>query len=373
MLASPQARVNAAYDEALRDAAAHRMSHSPGRRHHHHHHRRHHSSPRRRYHGHHHHRHGHHHRQAATVMATEHHAHHDHLQHVGGLVEHRDIHHRQFGEHGHGTACIPREYGHEQDYLEHAHRLTSAEELPQPDPRDLPPNMMQNYRQRISKMLVVPQTRQVKVPVATQKQIETTELRPTVSRHCVTDTNYEVHEEEYTQVVERKGTRFREMYIRTVVPEEYTYEEAVPLTRQIVRPVTETREVEVEEMLPQRVTKTVNVPGYRVDEIQENKLVEVDGWQEFQPVVQYMPAGFGYDHAHLAGEEGHVNRIPGHELYGPDAVRHVPADPSISPHHHHHGAPMYDGRTSPSAAVRPVSPYEGHWDGVRYTNDIYAR
>lgn len=149
-------------------------------------------------------------------------------------------------------------------------------------PAEEDPSAPPNYRQKVTRRVEVPFTRKVKVPTRTTKIVPTTvEMRVPVKK-LVTVPSFKVVDEEYTVFEEREAVREKEIWVKQIVPEKYMQKVPVKMTRQVKKPHQEIREVE--EMVSVQVpsTQAVEVDGYRIDDVEDTKVVEVEEFQEFE-------------------------------------------------------------------------------------------
>jgi len=152
-------------------------------------------------------------------------------------------------------------------------------------PSEDEPNRPPNYRQKVTRRVEVPYTRKVKVPTTTTKVVPTSVLVKVPVKKLVQVPSYKIVDEEYTVFEDREAVREKEIWVKQIVPETYTQKVPVKMTRQVKKPTQEIREVEemVEVNVPS--TQAVQVDGYRIDDVEDTKVVEVEEFQEFE----YLP------------------------------------------------------------------------------------
>jgi len=132
---------------------------------------------------------------------------------------------------------------------------------------------------RVVRQVEVPFVRQVKtavttrqlVPVEVQKKVRVKRLVEQPATRLVT--------EEYTEVVHQPAIRNKEIWVKRVVPERYSQPISVRRTRQVSVPTTVLRQVDDFDVVTVTENRPVQVPGYRVDEVQDSMLVETEELQ----------------------------------------------------------------------------------------------
>lgn len=98
-----------------------------------------------------------------------------------------------------------------------------------------------------------------------------------------------VVDEEYTVFEEREAVRDKEIWVKQIVPEKYMQKVPVKITRQVKKPSHEIREVEELVSVDVPSTTAIEVDGYRIDDVEDTKVVEVEEFQEFE--YQAHPTG----------------------------------------------------------------------------------
>lgn len=136
-------------------------------------------------------------------------------------------------------------------------------------------------RKKVVRTVEVPVTRTVKVPI---------KLAPSAANPERAGRAFHVVNESYTDYVERPAVRHREVWVKRVVPEQYLQRVPVTRTRQIKVPVAEGAGYSV--VPPQQAD------AWRIDQVQETKLVEVEEWADFElrpvPVTRPVPVAARY-------------------------------------------------------------------------------
>jgi len=176
-----------------------------------------------------------------------------------------------------------------------------------------------NFRQKVTRRVEVPFTRKVKVPTRTTKIVPTTVGVKVPVKKLVQVPSYKIVDEEYTVFEEREAVREKEIWVKQIVPEKYMQKVPVKMTRQVKKPTQEIREVE--EMVDVQVpsTQAVEVDGYRIDDVEDTKVVEVEEFQEFE----YQPHPTGNCELSRTREIGRVphsriNRNIGTDTFHPE-------------------------------------------------------
>lgn len=208
----------------------------------------------------------------------------------------------------------------------------------------------------------VPFKREVKVPT-TSYAVEAYQhsLRVPVKKMLPVQT-FEMVDEHYTEYEDRQAVREKEVWVKTIVPETYIERVPVPKTRQVAKPVTKYEEVEDYEEVQVTSEKAVPVQGYRVDQVEDTKVVEVEEVQDYElmpvPKGGIRPSGIAFEVGE--GGPGHVARKTGHTVHHPShpRVQPVPHDPSPnSPPTAYGWRPAWGGssRLPAGAAAAPVT------------------
>jgi len=91
-------------------------------------------------------------------------------------------------------------------------------------------------------------------------------------------------QEQYTTIETRIATRPKTLWTKTIVQE--AYEEKVPKiqTRKVRRPVTKLVEQDAFQDVTIEGTRAVQVPAFRIDEVQGVKLVKIEEWENVELV-----------------------------------------------------------------------------------------
>jgi len=180
------------------------------------------------------------------------------------------------------------------------------------------PERPPNYRQKVTRRVEVPYTRKVKVPTTTTKVVPTSVLVKVPVKKLVQVPAYKIVDEEYTVFEDREAVREKEIWVKQVVPEKYIQKVPVKMTRQVKKPTQEIKEVEemVEVNVPS--TQAVQVEGYRIDDVEDTKVVEVEEFQEFE----YLPHPTGNSELARTRE---IGRLPNSRIarnVGSDTFHH---------------------------------------------------
>lgn len=202
-------------------------------------------------------------------------------------------------------------------------------------------NVPSNVHRRVIRQVEVPFTRQVKVPVMTrqlvpqlvEKKVRTKQLMEVPSTKMVT--------EEYTEVVQQPTIRNKEIWVKKLVPERFSQPIVVKKTRQVSVPTTVLRETDGWEVVQVTENRAVEVPGYRIDEVQDSKLVEVEELQNYA----LQPLSTGQAQILSAREVGpitgfHHSRRIGTEVYHPLDARHAGIEEDTAPFSGSLGRPL---------------------------------
>lgn len=135
---------------------------------------------------------------------------------------------------------------------------------------------------RVVRQVEVPYSRQVKVPTKT-KRIVPTRVRTRVPvRKLVEVPSYKMVDEEYTDYVDQESFREKEVWVKKIVKEPYTKRVPVVKTRMVKVPCNEIEEREAWEEVEITKDEIVEEDGFRVDTVEDTKLVEVEELQNYQ-------------------------------------------------------------------------------------------
>jgi len=92
---------------------------------------------------------------------------------------------------------------------------------------------------------------------------------------------YQTVNEAYVEYEDREAVREKEIWVKRIVPEKYIERVPVQKVRQIQKPTSMIKEVESWETVSVPTTRRVVVDGFRVDEVPDSKVVEVEEEQQF--------------------------------------------------------------------------------------------
>lgn len=132
----------------------------------------------------------------------------------------------------------------------------------------------------------VPFTREVKVPVTTHKLEPTTTIERVPVRKLIEVPGHKWVDQEYIDVEEQELVRDKVVWVKKVIPEKYIGQVEVKKTRKVKVPTTLIKEVRemVEVVVP--TNKLVEERGWRIDQVQDRKLVEVEEHRKFRLVPE---------------------------------------------------------------------------------------
>lgn len=184
---------------------------------------------------------------------------------------------------------------------------------PDGEPIPLPQDQMQTTQELKLRTVKVPFTRKVKVPVKTQRIVPVRVQRRVPTKRVVEVDGFKEVEETYTEVQERPAIRKKAIYIKKMVPERYVKRVEVPRTRRVRVPVKVKREVDDFDTVSVVEQRPVEVQGYRVDELQESKVMEV-------------PPGhphYNLPSARQSANPSSTRRVRGNQVYHPEDERVV--------------------------------------------------
>jgi|EP00670_Eutreptiella_braarudii_P001659 hypothetical protein len=144
---------------------------------------------------------------------------------------------------------------------------------------------------KVVRQVEVPYTRKVKVPVKVPQVVnEMVEKKVPTKKMVPYDTFKEVTET-YTVTEERPVVVDKEVWVKKIVKETVMQPYEVEKTRTRKVPVKEYKEVQGFETIRVPQEKVIMADSFRVDEVEETKIVEVEELQEFelQPVARGEP------------------------------------------------------------------------------------
>ena len=133
----------------------------------------------------------------------------------------------------------------------------------------------------------VPYTRKVKVPVQTKSVVKENVTRQVPVKRMQRVKEQRTINEEYVDYEDHEVVREKEVWVKKIVPERVVERVAVTRTRPKVVSEEVLREVEVLEDVTVPEERVIVVDGFRVDEIEDTRLVEVEEEEEYelQPVA----------------------------------------------------------------------------------------
>lgn len=196
--------------------------------------------------------------------------------------------------------------------------------------------------QTVLRRVEVPFTRSVQVPTQVVRLEPTLVEQRVPVKRFVEVPGFQAVNESYIDYEEREAIREREVWVKKVVPERYVERIPVQRVRTVQRPTTVIREETAWETVAVPTTKRVVVPGYKVEQVADSKVVEVEEEQQFA----LRPEPMGPPEIRSTRDLGRL----------PNALSHLPdAHPGARPE----GVPvsqggMYPYRSPPGQAAAPV-------------------
>lgn len=237
------------------------------------------------------------------------------------------------------------------------------------------PTRPDNFRRKVTRRVEVPFTRKVKVPTRTTKILPTMVQVQVPVRKLVQVPSFKVVDEEYTVFEEREAIREKEIWVKQIVPETYMQKVPVKMTRQVKKSSTEIREVEELVNVDVPSTHAVEVDGYRIDDVEDTKVVEVEEFHEFE----YQPHPTGNNEMARTRELGRlpqsrIARVVGTDTFHPEHpdLRQLDLDSNAD---YANARPMSgQGRPMSGSGARPSSGRRGGPDATRpnYGNDNFT-
>jgi hypothetical protein len=211
-----------------------------------------------------------------------------------------------------GTNRSDRSYGlgytQDENIYNAATRIGTPQSVgtPIPGPRDTDSDG-RTITKKYIRQVEVPYTREVKVPVRTHKLVPATTVQRIPTKKLVEVPSFKYVDQEYTDIEDREMTREKVVWVKKVVPEKYVGKVEVRKTRKVKVPTTLVKEVQefVDVQVP--TTKLVEETGWRVDRVQDRKLMEVEEHRKYRLVPE--PTG----EVHVAGTRD-LGRTKGRHL-----------------------------------------------------------
>lgn len=139
-------------------------------------------------------------------------------------------------------------------------------------------------RRVIVKNVEVPVKRQVKVPIKTTKIVPSSMKQRVLVKRLVEVPGFKEIDEEYTTVEHRSVMRDKEVWVKKIVQEEVMEPYEVRRTRKKRIPTTSVKEVEEWQEVNVTTDQAVETEGFRVDDVEDTKLVEVKEEQLYELV-----------------------------------------------------------------------------------------
>lgn len=210
-------------------------------------------------------------------------------------------------------------------------------------------------RKTVIRRVEVPFTRTVQVPTQVVKLVPTTVEQKVAVKRLVESPGYQTVNESYVEYEDREAIREKEVWVKKIVPERYVERVAVQKVRQIQKPTTVVKEIESWEVVQVPTTRRVVVPGFRVEEVADSRLVEVEEEQTFA----LRPEPIGPNEIKSTTDLGRLQNPNSHL---PDAP--YGSQPQGTPVGRGFGSPQFGSsqgynRPSPPAAAASSSPFGG--------------
>ena len=136
-------------------------------------------------------------------------------------------------------------------------------------------------RKTVLRRVEVPFTRSVQVPTQVVKLVPTTVEQKVPVKKLVQVPGYQTVNESYIEYEDRQAIREKEVWVKKIVPEMYVERVPIQKVRQVQKPTQVIKEVETWETVQVPTTRRVVVDGFRVDEVPDSKVVEVEEEQTF--------------------------------------------------------------------------------------------
>jgi hypothetical protein len=233
-------------------------------------------------------------------------------------------------------------------------------------------------QQKFVRTIEVPFKREVKVPTTSYvvQPYQATAKIPV--KKMVPIETFEMVDEQYTEFEDREAVREKEVWVKTIVPERYIERVPVPKIRQVAKPITKYEEIQDFEEVKVTCEKAVPVQGYRIDQVEDTKVVEVEEVQDYEllpvPKGSIHPSGAAADLGESNPPHTHLSRSTG-------SVVHHPSHPRLTavPHDMNPGAPPSWkpawGATQRAPAQTQQQPLAAPklWNPYVPTNSSYGR
>lgn len=185
-----------------------------------------------------------------------------------------------------------------------------------------------NMKRVIVKNVEVPVKRRVKVAVKQTKIVPRTETKRVLVKRLVEVPGYKEVDEEYTTVEHRAVMRDKEVWVKKVVQEEVMEPYEVRRTRKKKIPTTAVKEVEEWQDVTVTTDEAVQEDGFRVDEVEDTKLVEVKEEQLYELVPRLKDERILMSARDLGIQlkDQHLTRHIGTRTYTRNEVRDIALD-----------------------------------------------
>lgn len=191
----------------------------------------------------------------------------------------------------------------------------------------------QGLPRRVVRQVELPVARQVKVPISTHTMVPVQVERQVKTTRMVEEPYTALEPEQYYDFVYKPAVRQKEVWVKRTVPVRTMEAIAIPKVRHVPRQTTRLRAVDDWAVQTHTEMRPMSVAGYRVDDVVDSKLVEVD--EEHASANPYGPAS----NARVVGARDiglingvHHSRRLGSEAFHPDDPRHAQIAEDHAPH-----------------------------------------
>jgi hypothetical protein len=219
------------------------------------------------------------------------------------------------------------------------------------------PMPVQIGERTVKKLVQVPITREVKVPATIEKVVEGFEVKEFPVVKLRQEQAVRSVQEEYVDFEEREGTLMKEVWVKQEVPERFVEKVPVKRVRSVEVPYTSMREYTEIQRVEVPVSRVVEEPGYRVDQIVEYETREVEGRQRVEWIPRVVDEIVGERDLGVRDRQV-VERRAGQVVYpehGAPLLHHSAGSDPLSPVHNASGY----GYTSPAPHGGPAAAYNG--------------
>lgn len=182
-----------------------------------------------------------------------------------------------------------------------------------------------------TRTVTVPYTHKVKVPVITKRIVPATVQMEVKTKELVEVEHYENVEETYTAMEERVTMVPKVVWQKKMVEQEIVRKVPVTKTRIVRKPKITIEEKDVYKVVEVPTNKIVESEGYRVDVVEDMRVVEVEEIEEYELVPHFVRTVKGRERTISEVKENHGARSQGSIVYlkGDRQISTIPDDQTL--------------------------------------------